>query len=134
MSTEAQKLWYQANKESIIKSAIAWRKANKQRVNDNCVKRRRKTLNEAKEHLGGKCVECGTTERLEFDHINPADRTDAITNIMGKEALYEELTKCQLLCHSCHKERSRRQQAAAWALFTSQPLEVQERLLRSVHL
>lgn len=54
--------------------------------------------------LGGKCVHCGTTEKLEFDHIDKNQKSFCITDKMSfsKELLLEELKKCQLLCHTCH--------------------------------
>jgi len=60
------------------------------------------------EHLGGKCCGCGTTENLQFDHI---DRTQKSFNI-GKcidyslERLIPEVDKCQLLCYECHEVKS----------------------------
>lgn len=58
--------------------------------------------------LGGKCINCGTTENLEFDHIIPIN-----TNIHGrriselltasKSRLDKELELCQILCEECHK-------------------------------
>lgn len=60
------------------------------------------------EHLGGKCVGCGTTEKLQFDHL---DRTQKLFNI-GKcldysfEKLLPEVEKCQLLCYDCHEIKS----------------------------
>src|SRR5687768_15791278 len=57
--------------------------------------------------LGGKCVVCGTTENLEFDHIDPRTKTHPITRIMHQQKLYEkEILLCQLLCNSCHKKKS----------------------------
>jgi hypothetical protein len=60
------------------------------------------------EHLGGKCVGCGITENLQFDHL---DRTQKSFNI-GKaldhslEKLIPEVEKCQLLCYDCHELKS----------------------------
>lgn len=59
--------------------------------------------------LGGKCVDCGATENLEFDHLDPklknfeiADAKDGPENI-----LVEEAKKCQLLCRPCHQKKTR---------------------------
>jgi 5-methylcytosine-specific restriction endonuclease McrA len=35
----------------------------------------RKRRDKLRQLLGGCCVQCGTTKKLEFDHINPATRT-----------------------------------------------------------
>ena len=66
---------------------------------------RRKILTE---HLGGKCVGCGTTENLQFDHL---DRTQKSFTIGKKlyyplEKLIPEVNKCQLLCYNCHEFKS----------------------------
>lgn len=52
---------------------------------------------------------CGSSSDLEFDHIDPSTK---IFSLMGKkwsvakEVWLEELAKCQLLCNSCHKEKT----------------------------
>ena len=62
------------------------------------------------EKLGGKCVECGCTETLEFDHIDPSTKSFNISAgyHKPKEVLEEELSKCQLLCNKCHIEKSKK--------------------------
>ena len=64
--------------------------------------------------LGGKCVECGVTENLQFDHINPLEKSFAISETlhfsskMKKEVKFdEELNKCQLLCPTCHMKKTK---------------------------
>ncbi|AIX31442.1 hypothetical protein Syn7803US40_98 [Synechococcus phage ACG-2014f] len=60
------------------------------------------------EHLGGKCVGCGTTEQLQFDHIDRKDKKYSITKRLGvsDETLLPEVNKCQLLCKQCHEIKS----------------------------
>ena len=60
--------------------------------------------------LGGKCVECGCTETLEFDHIDPSTKSFNIAAgyTKPKKVLDEELAKCQLLCVSCHREKTKK--------------------------
>jgi hypothetical protein len=62
------------------------------------------------EKLGGKCIECGCTETLEFDHIDPSTKSFNISAgyIKPKEVLLEEVAKCQLLCNKCHIEKSKK--------------------------
>lgn len=67
-----------------------------------------KRLEEAKAVLGGGCVECGATDDLEFDHIDPQDKNHAITKMLmwAKAKWLEELEKCQLLCQGCHARKT----------------------------
>lgn len=59
-------------------------------------------------YLGGACAHCGTTEDLEFDHIDPAAKTYAISGLLSSkwERVVEELNKCQLLCQVCHVKKT----------------------------
>jgi 5-methylcytosine-specific restriction endonuclease McrA len=56
------------------------------------------------EMLGGKCVRCGATENLEFDHIDSSTKEFAISAGLSRawDALVKEAAKCQLLCKPCH--------------------------------
>jgi hypothetical protein len=62
------------------------------------------------EKLGGKCAECGSTESLEFDHIDPATKSFNISAgyHKPKEVLENELSKCQILCNKCHIQKSKK--------------------------
>ena len=65
-------------------------------------------VDEAKAMLGGKCVRCGATEGLEFDHI---DRATKSFNIGGarrasRQQIMDEARKCQLLCRAHYLEKS----------------------------
>ena len=62
------------------------------------------------EKLGGKCVQCGSTKSLEFDHIDPKTKSFNISAGYNKpkEILEKELSKCQLLCNKCHIEKSKK--------------------------
>lgn len=62
------------------------------------------------EKMGGKCVECGCTEALEFDHIDPATKSFNIAAgyTKPKEVLLAEVAKCQLLCNKCHIEKTKK--------------------------
>jgi len=60
------------------------------------------------ELLGDKCVKCGSTDNLEFDHIDPTTKHYCISEILAfrMEKLLAELSKCQLLCTDCHREKT----------------------------
>lgn len=60
------------------------------------------------QYLGGVCAHCGTTENLEFDHIDPQTKTSPINALLSYrwERIVEELNKCQLLCSACHLKKS----------------------------
>ena len=62
------------------------------------------------EKMGGKCVECGCTETLEFDHIDPSTKSFNIAAgyTKPKETLLVEVAKCQLLCNKCHIEKTKK--------------------------
>ena len=60
------------------------------------------------EYLGGVCTKCGTTEHLEFDHIDSNSKAFTICkrlSNMSLRGMKEELDKCQLLCHEHHVEK-----------------------------
>jgi len=60
------------------------------------------------EMLGGKCVGCGATEKIQFDHIDRTKKSFCIgENLASKlEKLIEEANKCQLLCEKCHQHKT----------------------------
>ena len=67
-----------------------------------------KRRNEAILELGGHCRECGTTERLELDHKDPAKKQFSLSRAwsVSEVRFREELAKCQLLCVDCHAIKS----------------------------
>lgn len=67
--------------------------------------RRRK---EAIEKLGKKCKNCGKTENLDIDHIDPNTKSFTIARCgsASEERWQQELEKCQLLCKSCHNAKT----------------------------
>lgn len=58
----------------------------------------------AVEFLGGKCVICGSTSDLEFDHMDPQSKYKTIARLSSasNKIFKEELAKCQLLCSDHH--------------------------------
>ncbi|WPH68534.1 HNH endonuclease [Stenotrophomonas phage BUCTxx99] len=62
----------------------------------------------ARNHLGGKCANCGALDDLELDHIDPTTKSFTIGNMwsVNKESFWAEVAKCQLLCVKCHSEKT----------------------------
>lgn len=62
------------------------------------------------EHLGGKCKKCGGSSKLEFDHIDSKTKKYEISDYINRkeipEYIWKEVKKCQLLCMTCHREKS----------------------------
>jgi len=52
------------------------------------------------------CVSCGSIERLELDHINPALKASHNIWSWSEKRRDEEAAKCQVLCHDCHQEKT----------------------------
>ena len=69
-----------------------------------------KRRNELIKRLGGKCAVCGSTENLEFDHIDADNKIFNIGHLLSKskDEVDIELNKCQLLCKNCHLQKSKK--------------------------
>lgn len=62
-------------------------------------------MEDFKKILGGKCVCCGSLDGLEIDHKDISTKSFTIANKAASAPigiLLEELKKCQLLCRTCH--------------------------------
>lgn len=55
----------------------------------------------------GPCRSCGSTVDLEVDHIDPKQKITHNVWSWSESRRLNELAKCQVLCSSCHKIKSR---------------------------
>jgi 5-methylcytosine-specific restriction endonuclease McrA len=62
---------------------------------------------------GKSCAACDATSRLELDHINPATKESHRVWSWAHERRMAELSKCQVLCHDCHAEKTA-QDGSSW--------------------
>jgi hypothetical protein len=61
------------------------------------------------EYLSTKCcVVCGSKTDLEIDHIDPSKKISHTVWSWSIERRDQELSKCQVLCSNCHKEKTKR--------------------------
>jgi 5-methylcytosine-specific restriction endonuclease McrA len=60
------------------------------------------------ESKGGKCVKCGSTRNLEVDHKDQDNKTFNPRDIWSRseEVRKKELKDCQVLCESCHEDKT----------------------------
>ena len=110
---EYDKKYREENRENRIEYEREYREENRERIDTLSKELAKKYRKEKKaiclEYLGGKCVKCGSTERLEFDHIKREEKKYDITPKLTSnfDILKEELDKCQLLCYDCHKIKTK---------------------------
>ena len=105
---EYNKKWREENKEERAKYGKKWREENREHTIEYKREKRKRWRSKCVEYLGGKCVKCGTTHNLQFDHIKRETKkyniADRVTNDFT--ILKEELDKCQLLCVPCHLKKT----------------------------
>ena len=59
--------------------------------------------------LGNACAACGAEEDLHIDHVDPLNKTMNLAKRLHGAPWVEiekELSKCQLLCKSCHEAKT----------------------------
>ncbi|BCO56145.1 hypothetical protein MINTM005_13890 [Mycobacterium intracellulare] len=61
-------------------------------------------------YLGDRCEECGSTDDLQFDHVEREQKSFNINeNLTLNDTVRKELDKCQLLCRPCHEAKTGRE-------------------------
>jgi len=58
----------------------------------------------------GPCAQCGSTDRLEVDHIDPSTKVSHRLWSFSLRRRKAELAKCQVLCYKCHKKKTAAEQ------------------------
>lgn len=61
-------------------------------------------------YLGGRCAKCSTRSDLHFDHIDPKTKKFDVSKnwSISWDRLVVELNKCQLLCGTHHREKTKK--------------------------
>lgn len=112
--------YYLRNRERILAYSKAYRKAKPMSKEAAAAKARRTRANNPDRYraynmkrwyekrdawlaANGPCVRCGSSERLEVDHIDPSGKLDHKVWSWAEERRLVELVKCQVLCFLCHR-------------------------------
>ena len=68
--------------------------------------------------LGGCCIDCASTENLEFDHIDPTTKSFHIASAYSRsdESLDEEVKKCVIRCRPCHLSKTSAERTGSLAM------------------
>lgn len=61
------------------------------------------------DYLGGSCVECGSTDDLHFDHVDPESKSFSLSRNLTLESILTEVNKCQILCRAHHEAKTARE-------------------------
>ena len=72
------------------------------------LKRYYRLKSEAHASLGGKCINCESTDDLQMDHIDRHNKSFSASKMLSfsLKAFWEEIKKCQLLCKKCHRVKT----------------------------
>ena len=122
LNKEKSAEYYQLNKEKSAEYSKKYKELNREKIREQRRGYRDKRKSYCIEYLGGKCVKCGTTHNLQFDHIKREGKKYEITRKLTYkfDNIKEELDKCQLLCAPCHLEKT----AKEWADITHKTVPV----------
>lgn len=55
------------------------------------------------------CERCGSTNRLELDHRDPKTKVSHNIWSWSDDRRSKEIAKCQVLCNSCHQDKSNKE-------------------------
>jgi hypothetical protein len=122
-------------REQKLEAKKRYYQKNKSKINQECKENNSRLRLEKKkfiiETLGSKCCNCGNTNLLEIDHINPGLKKDRkCLYACSWDRIKIEIHNLQLLCNTCHFERSQLQKHTSWYYFKNLPLEEQNRLMK----
>lgn len=80
---------------------------------------------------GKSCAECGSTEDLELDHVDPARKVSHRVWSWAKERREAELAKCRALCGICHAKKTGTEQPHGAAKVNARLTEEQVHEIRA---
>ena len=100
------KAYHYENKEERNAYHREYAKSNREKINASARALKDKKKATLVEHLGGKCVGCGTTKDLQFDHIDRTQKSFTIGKSWGytlEKLLKEAAVMIPVVLIECHK-------------------------------
>ncbi len=97
------------NKADDAAYRVRYNEENREKVNAYHREWRAKRMAWCRSQLGDSCIQCGSIDRLEIDHIDASTKTFEIGRGLCKPlaVIQSELRKCQLLCFACHQHKTK---------------------------
>jgi len=74
----------------------------------NAKRRDKKRVKDYIKSLATDCLFCGSTNNLNFHHVNPNEKSIEVANATSKKKVNEEVAKCWCLCEGCHTKLHQR--------------------------
>jgi hypothetical protein len=74
-------------------------------------RRRDERMAKVAQLIGDTCIDCGSTDRIEYDHVDPSTKFKSIVQMAytsGEERFWAEVEKCVPRCHDCHMDKTLR--------------------------
>jgi hypothetical protein len=81
--------------------------------------------------VNNRCVDCGSPENLELDHVDQSEKVSHKVWSWAKERREAELAKCVPRCVGCHKKKSAGEHAKGANNGQSRVTESQVRIIRA---
>ena len=118
--------WYDDNREYSNDKSKQYYEENRDVIIERTKRNRQKRRQFILDSHGEFCCFCGSTERLEFDHVDTSLKE-------SKDFKVSEVDNLRILCYSCHKKWTAAQNKAAWHLLNSLPFEEREHLINQFY-
>ena len=125
-----KKKWTEENRDKIREQKREYYKKNKERYLSATKDRRKVNKQLLIETLGGHCVDCDTSDNLEFDHKHGVDKVGNVSQLFqSTKKVMVEAEKCYLRCKSCHREKTNKELTLAYQLLKElSPEEYHQRM------
>jgi len=110
----------QERRFGVARAEPVGRALEKSTARDRNLKYRQERKKKALNTLGSQCESCGTTDNLEFHHIDPSTKDFNLGNSWTKswDRILAELEKCYLICYNCHR-KEHESSHGTWARYTN---------------